>query len=91
MPDSKPLTYLGAKPGEYFIARMKGYPPWPSIICDEDLLPDSLLESRPVTAQLPDASFKKPEYADGGKRAYERYLSYYVSVSAQFKGTRGLY
>ena len=72
MPDSKPLTYLGAKPGEYFIARMKGHPPWPSIICDEDMLPDSLLKSRPVTAQLPDGSFKKPEYADGGKRAYER-------------------
>ena len=69
---SKSLTNLTAQPGEYYIARMKGHPPWPSIICDEDMLPSSLLGSRPVTAQLPDGSFKKPEYADGGKRAYER-------------------
>lgn len=69
---SKPLTNLGAQPGEYYIARMKGHPPWPSIICDEDMLPERLLTSRPVTAQLADGSFKKPEYADGGKRAFER-------------------
>ena len=69
---SKPLTNLSAQPGEYYVARMKGHPPWPSIICDEDMLPSSLLNSRPVTAQLPDGSFKKPEYAEGGKRAYER-------------------
>ena len=69
---SKPLTNLSAQPGEYYIARMKGHPPWPSIICDEDMLPSSLLNTRPVTAQLPDGSFKKSEYADGGKRAYER-------------------
>lgn len=69
---SKPLTNLDAEPGQYYIARMKGHPPWPSIICDEDMLPQSLLTTRPVTAKLPDGSFKKPEYADGGKRAYER-------------------
>lgn len=69
---SKPLTNLNAQPGQYFIARMKGHQPWPSIICDEDMLPPRLLTTRPVTAQLPDGSFKKPEYADGGKRAYER-------------------
>ena len=69
---SKPLTNLNAQPGEYYIARMKGHPPWPSVICDEDMLPHSLLSTRPVTAQLPDGSFKKPEYAEGGKRAYER-------------------
>ena len=69
---SKPLTNLDAKPGQYYIARMKGHPPWPSIICDEEMLPPSLLNTRPVTAQLPDGNFKKPEYADGGKRAYER-------------------
>lgn len=69
---SKPLTNLNARPGEYFFARMKGHPPWPSIICDEEMLPQSLLSSRPVTARLADGSFKKEEYADGGKRAYER-------------------
>ena len=69
---SKPMTNLNAQPGEYYFARMKGHPPWPSIICDEQMLPQSLLSSRPVTAALSDGSYKKPEYADGGKRAFER-------------------
>ena len=69
---SRPLTNLSARPGEYFFARMKGHPPWPSVICDEEMLPQSLLTTRPVTAALPDGSFKKAEYADGGKRSYER-------------------
>ena len=51
---------------------MKGHPPWPSVVCDEEMLPHSLLTSRPVTARLPDKTFRKPEYADGGKRAHER-------------------
>ena len=69
---SRPMTNLEAKAGEYFFARMKGHPPWPSIICDEEMLPSSLLTTRPVTAALSDGTFKKPEYADGGKRSYER-------------------
>lgn len=69
---SKPITNLDAQPGEYYFARMKGHPPWPSIVCDEEMLPQSLLETRPVTTKLPDGTYKKTEYADGGKRAYER-------------------
>ena len=69
---SKPLTNLDAQPGQYYFARMKGHPPWPSIVCDEEMLPQSLIETRPVTTKQPDGTFKKPEYADGGKRAYER-------------------
>ena len=69
---SRPLTHLDAKPGEYYFARMKGHPVWPAIIADESMLPATLLSSRPVTAALPDGSFKKDDYADGGKRAYER-------------------
>lgn len=69
---SKPLTNLHAQPGEYYMARMKGHPLWPSIICDEEMLPQSLLSTRPVTAALPDGSFKREEYADGGKRVNER-------------------
>ena len=65
-------TNLNAQPGEYYIARMKGHPPWPSVICDEDMLPQSLLTTRPVTATLEDGTFKRPEYADGGKRSHER-------------------
>ena len=69
---SRPLTNLNAQPGEYYIARMKGHPPWPSVICDEDMLPSSLLTTRPVTASLEDGTFKRADYADGGKRAHER-------------------
>ena len=69
---SKSLLNLDAKPGEYYFARMKGHPPWPSIVCDEEMLPQSLIETRPVTTKQPDGTYKKPEYADGGKRAYER-------------------
>lgn len=29
-------------PGDLVLARLKGYPPWPSIILSEELLPDSL-------------------------------------------------
>lgn len=70
---SKPaITHLDAQPGEYYLARMKGHPPWPSVICDEEMLPQSLIDTRPVTTKLPDGTFKKPEYAEGGKRAHER-------------------
>ncbi|MCJ1437058.1 hypothetical protein MMC27_006443 [Xylographa pallens] len=69
---SKPALRLEARPGDLFLARMKGHQPWPSIICDEDMLPQILLSSRPITTAQPDGTFKKPEYADGGKRASER-------------------
>lgn len=70
---SKPqITQLDAEPGEYYLARMKGHPAWPSVICDEQMLPLSLLDTRPVTTKQPDGTFKKSEYAEGGKRAYER-------------------
>ena len=69
---SKPTLRLDAKPGDLYLARMKGHPPWPSIICDEEMLPPILLSSRPITTAQPDGTYKKPEYADGGKRVYER-------------------
>ena len=69
---SKPALRLDVQPGELYLARMKGHPPWPSIVCDEEMLPESLTTTRPVTTALPDGTYKKPEYADGGKRAYER-------------------
>lgn len=66
------VTQLDAQPGDYYFARMKGHPPWPSIVCDEEMLPQSLLDSRPITTKQPDGTFKKEDYADGGKRAQER-------------------
>ena len=69
---SRPTLHLDAKPGELYLARMKGHQPWPSVICDEEMLPQILISSRPITTAQPDGSYKKPEYEDGGKRAYER-------------------
>lgn len=65
------LTNIDAQPGEYYIARLKSYPPWPSIICDEEMLPDVLLNSRPVTTKKADGSYNEA-YADGGKKVTER-------------------
>ncbi|KAL4802924.1 hypothetical protein BDV18DRAFT_163448 [Aspergillus unguis] len=65
------ITHLDAKPGEYYLARLRSFPPWPAIICDEEILPQSLLVSRPVTAVRPDGTYRE-DYADGGKRAAER-------------------
>ncbi|KAL5362615.1 hypothetical protein BJX96DRAFT_154248 [Aspergillus floccosus] len=65
------ITHLHAKPGEYYLARLRSFPPWPSIICDEEILPQSLLTTRPVSAARPDGSYRD-DYADDGKRAHER-------------------
>ncbi len=65
------ITHLDAQPGEYYFARLKSYPPWPAIICDEGMLPHSLLSTRPVTTKQADGTYKEA-YADGGKRVYER-------------------
>lgn len=64
-------TNLDAKPGDYYFARLKSYSPWPSIICDEEMLPQSLLSSRPVTTKKLDGTYN-PDYADDGKRAQDR-------------------
>lgn len=66
-----PSMNLDAKPGDYFWARLKGYPPWPAIICDEDMLPESLLGTRPVTAMRPDGTYRT-DYEDAGKNARDR-------------------
>ena len=65
------ITHLDAQPGEYYFARLKSYPPWPSIVCDEEMLPNSLLSTRPVTTRREDGVYR-PDYADGGKKVSER-------------------
>lgn len=65
------ITNLDAKPGDLFLARLKSYPPWPSIISDEDMLPDVLLNTRPVTAMKADGTYNEA-YADGGKKVTDR-------------------
>lgn len=65
------ITHMDAQPGDYFFVKLKGYPPWPAVVCDEDMLPDSLLKSRPVTAARQDGTYRE-DFADGGKRAADR-------------------
>ncbi|KAK5135348.1 hypothetical protein LTR08_005290 [Meristemomyces frigidus] len=62
---------LDCQPGEMYWARLKGYPPWPSMICDEQMLPESLLASRPVSTARPDGSLRA-DFQEGGKNAKER-------------------
>jgi hypothetical protein len=50
---------------------LKSFPPWPAIICDEEMLPQTLLTTRPVTTKQSDGTYREP-YNDGGKRVYDR-------------------
>lgn len=69
---SKPrILHLDAKPGDHYFVKLKGFPQWPVIICDEDMLPASLLKSRPVTAKRADGTYRE-DYADGGKKVADR-------------------
>jgi len=65
------ITHLDAKPGDHFFIKLKGYPTWPGIICDEAMLPQTLIKTRPVTAARVDGTYRE-DFADGGKRAHER-------------------
>jgi hypothetical protein len=65
------LVHLDAKPGDHYFVKLKGYPAWPAVICDEDMLPQTLIKGRPVTAARPDGTYRE-DYADGGKRAADR-------------------
>ncbi|OAA64847.1 PWWP domain-containing protein [Cordyceps fumosorosea ARSEF 2679] len=65
------LTHTDAKPGDHFLVKLKGFPPWPVIICDEDMLPPALTSTRPVSAAKADGSYADA-YADGGKRVQDR-------------------
>lgn len=63
--------HLDATPGQLWWVRMKGYPNWPAIVCDEDMLPATLLEKRPVSAARTDGSYRE-DFMDGGKNARDR-------------------
>ncbi|KAL2134752.1 hypothetical protein VTI74DRAFT_10908 [Chaetomium olivicolor] len=65
------VLHLNAKPGDHYFVKLKGFPAWPVIICDEDMLPASLLKSRPVTAKRADGTYRE-DFADGGKNVAER-------------------
>ena len=68
---SMPTLHLDCTPGDFYWARLKGYPPWPSVVCDEAMLPESLLATRPVSTARPDGSIRD-DFKPGGKNAKER-------------------
>jgi hypothetical protein len=68
---SMPNLNLDVQPGQYWMARMKGHPPWPAIACDEQMLPDTLLSKRPVSAVRPDGTYRD-DFKDGGKNVRDR-------------------
>lgn len=65
------ITHSDAKPGDYFYVRLKGYPLWPAIVCDESMLPNTLIKSRPVTAAGSDGIYRA-DFADGGPKVKDR-------------------
>lgn len=65
------MTHIDAQPGDYFYVRLKGYPLWPAIVCDENMLPSTLTKTRPVTAARSDGTYRE-DYEDGGPKAKDR-------------------
>jgi malate synthase len=62
---------LNAQPGEMYMVAMRGYQPWPVIVCDEEMLPESLLSKRPVSAKRIDGTYRE-DFLEGGKNAKDR-------------------
>ena len=66
-----PELRLDVQPGEYWFVAMRGFPPWPVIICDEEMLPETLLSKRPVSAKRIDGTYRE-DFREGGKNAKDR-------------------
>ncbi|KAH7076495.1 hypothetical protein BKA63DRAFT_564884 [Paraphoma chrysanthemicola] len=66
-----PELRLNVSPGEMYMVAMRGYQPWPVIICDEEMLPESLLSKRPVSAKRIDGTYRD-DFLEGGKNAKDR-------------------
>ncbi|KAK8028030.1 hypothetical protein PG991_005086 [Apiospora marii] len=81
------ILHLDCTPGDHFFARLKGFPPWPVIIADESMLPQTMLSTRPVTAARPDGSYRE-DFADGGKRAADRTYPVMYLYTNEFSWTR---
>jgi hypothetical protein len=70
-PSKAKMTHIDAQPGDYFFIRLKGYPLWPGIVVDEDMLPPLMLKNRPVTGIRADGTYREG-YEDGGSKAKDR-------------------
>jgi len=77
------ILHTDAKPGDLFIHKLKGYPAWPVIICDEEMLSADLLKSRPVSALRQDGTYRE-DYADGGKNIAGRTFPVLYLASYEF-------
>lgn len=62
---------LDTKPGDMWMVAMRGYQPWPVVVADEDMLPESLLAKRPVSAIRIDGTYRE-DFEEGGKNAKDR-------------------
>jgi len=77
---------LDAKPGDHFFAKLKGFPPWPVVICAEDMLPKNMSSSRPVTAAREDGTYRD-DFADGGRRVADRTFPVMYLYTNEFSWT----
>ncbi|KAI8940287.1 hypothetical protein NX059_003988 [Plenodomus lindquistii] len=68
---SAPKLRLDVSAGDMFMVAMRGYQPWPVIVCDESMLPESLLSKRPVSAKRIDGTYRD-DFLEGGKNAKDR-------------------
>ncbi|KAF2835482.1 hypothetical protein M501DRAFT_941806 [Patellaria atrata CBS 101060] len=75
---------IDVQPGEYWFAKMKGYPQWPCVICDEEMLPETLLKNRPVSAKRVDGTYRE-DFDVGGKNVRDR------KFPVMFLGTNEFY
>ena len=66
-----PALHLDVEPGSYWFVQMKGFPPWPAIVCDDNMLPAALLGRRPVSAKQVDGKYRA-DFAEGGKNVRDR-------------------
>jgi hypothetical protein len=62
---------LNVQPGEIRFVAMRGYQPWPVVVCDEEMLPEVLLSKRPVSAKRIDGTYRE-DFMEGGKNAKDR-------------------
>ncbi|KAI1764813.1 hypothetical protein GGR53DRAFT_301258 [Hypoxylon sp. FL1150] len=80
------ILHVDAKPGDHYFAKLKGFPRWPVIVAEEDMLPLSMLNTRPVTAARPDGTYRE-DIADGGKRVQDRTFPVMYLYTNEFSWT----
>ncbi|KAK8019675.1 PWWP domain-containing protein [Apiospora arundinis] len=86
-PAAKKLNKKASKARILHLDCTPGLPPWPVIIAEESMLPQTMLSTRPVTAARPDGSYRE-DFADGGKRAGDRTYPVMYLHTNEFSWTR---